>query len=396
MDMIVEKGKEKVKETTDTVKDYLIITAVSICGTILGTELFKGIGWIYDEHKDKKLKKLKYPDITPSKVHLLFSQLTKTKFKAPRYEVINKEMSEVMKQALERAKDNDGIVLLNGPTGIGKTTTLQRVLNETQYDFIYYSFKHSLTELTNILIPETLYHEEIRDFRLLAKSLLDYGTFRDTTKLTGHALVVLDNIEKLEPVDQIALKEMAKCLIDERAPISFILISSDKEPLTVFSKDLNHLTVKRLIEPSSNVANEFLRTAGVNNDYFTDVKKVTGTSFRYLIETLPIRKGLSKDSFITELKEAVYQKINDQIGEYLDDSRFPEIIEVCQNLIQGKTVTSSEYWKRTENNQKDDIKFRHHWSYQFLKKPLLKIQDKRVEFEDTATMVFVKNYISTK
>jgi len=394
---LTEKVQATIDQKTDSFKEWVFSISSAIIGSLVVFEGIKLFGWIYEQKVEKEKISKDFPTADPVYIDSLFSSPKLLKFKSAKNEVVNKEMNEIFRSTIERAKNHDGVSVVYGSSGIGKTTSLQYVLNNTAASAFYFPVADGLFDVTAALVPEVIHKDPntFQHIKTLGKALLEYGIWREGKGITENSIVIIDNVEKI-PVEELkSLKNLASSLIDSRSLIQFVFISNDKDP-TQLLEGIPKLHSQRLAEPSSAVADEYLRRISVEADYIRDIEKITGTTFKYLTEVATIRRGLIRERFMAETRSLIHEKISLEISKYLDQEIYPEIMEICNLILESQSIPLSMFWRITGNLEKDEIKREGYWSSAVLKKGLFLLDRGQVTFENRATREYVRNLIKSK
>lgn len=376
---------QKIKEKLPQFRDYL--TTINLLVSLVGGF----VGWtIYTRREGKKLLR-DFPEPSLLYVQRLFE--TEQRFKL-RNEIVNEEMEEIIMNVVDRAKNHLGIYLIQGEHGLGKSTALKKVLNASKIDFIYFSFQYGISELSKYLVPETKNKtKEFPFFDTLTDSLLLYARNKDapphiiTNPLPGNSLVILDNVSVLPENEMKELLILSKKIIDERLPIVFIFLTSDQFGTSFLYKNISRMNVIELQEPSPKLAFDYLKKNGFDPSMFKDIENITGSVFKYLLDTKLV-KFHSKEQYLNDLKKIIDSRMKETTKWLKND----KIVEICRLILQNGSIDLNEFESMVGNTDENPLKREEHWSVETFKETF-EIQNGRIKLKNRAIERFIKERV---
>jgi hypothetical protein len=352
-------------------------------------------GLIFKKQEENK----KYPESNVEKVEALFKE--RKIYLDPKNQIKNTEIEDLMKNVVDLAKRKNSIYLIYGESGIGKSIAMKKtLLRNPNLDFLY--IENGIDELVKKLVPD--YNSNTSHFTLekvIDNALKDYGDYRKQMKqkqpenFQENAIIVIDNTNEIEDEKLLQkFKDIIKItLIDNYRPIVFIFLSNKGKGPSVLMRNMSRMTVFHAKEPSKQFALDYFESHGIPKEYYSELEKITGSNLKYLIELNWIDKNLSKEEYLKSAKRLVHAKISPEIEKWLIEEDYPEIIQICQLILQNGSVSKNEYSRisRTEENLK--IKREMGWQQQVLKENLFQVDEDGLQFQNRATKQYVKEYL---
>lgn len=380
---IKESIKEGIKKLPN-LQNYL--STINLLVSLIGGF----IGWtIYTRRETKKILR-DFPQPSLLYVQRLFEMEQRFKLKN---EIYNEDIEKTLKYAIERAQNHLGIYMVLGEHGIGKTTALEKVLNVSKVDFIYFSFQYAICELSKYLVPETKNKtKEYPFYDILTDSLFLYGRNKDknyhliSNPLPGNSLVILDNVSVLPENEIKELLVLAKKIIDERVPITFIFITNDQFGTNFLYKNISRMNVIELNEPSPRVAYDFFQKAKMDPMLFNDVEEITGSLFKYLLDTKLVQFN-SKEQYLNDLKTIVHSRMS-ETNKWLKNDK---IVDICKIILKNGSINVLDFENTVGNTNENPLVRDEHWSTETFKETF-KILNHSITFKNRA----IENYIKER
>jgi hypothetical protein len=256
-----------------------------------------------------------------------------------------------MKNVVDLARKENSIYLVHGENGIGKSTAMKKtLLKNPDLHFLY--IENGIDELVKKLVPD--YDSKTSHFTLeevIRQSLTDYGDYRRQMKqekpenFKENSIIVFDNTNKIK--DEIFLqnfKDIIKItLVDNNRPIVFIFLSSEGKGPSILMKNMSRMRVYRAKEPSKQLALDYFESLEIPKEYYLDLEGITGSNMKYLKEINSIDKSLSKEEYLKNAKRLVHAKISPEIEKWLKVEVYPEIIDVCKEIIQNNSISTDKF-----------------------------------------------------
>jgi hypothetical protein len=138
---------------------------------------------------------------------------------------------------------------------------------------------------------------------------------------------------------------------------------------------------------------DYFESHGIPKEYYPELEKITGSNLKYLNELNSIDNNLSKEEYLKSVKRLIHTKISPEIEKWLIEEDYPELIQICQLILQNGSISKNEYSRisRIEENLK--IKREMGWQQQVLKGNLFQVNEGELQFQNRATKQYVKEYL---
>jgi type IV pilus assembly protein PilB len=254
-----------------------------------------------------------------------------------------------LSQYLEAVKKSNGIVLISGPTGSGKTTTLYatlKYLNNTNCNIVTVEdpIEYTLKGINQVQLKEGIgltFTSALRSFLRQDPDIIMLGEIRDSetaqmairASLTGHlVLSTIHTNSSLGTISRLIDMGVPEFLISETLNISVA-----QRLVRVLCKDCKkEVSLKRSDLPSNFKPKEFIKThfipTGCNECYFTGYK-----GRKAIYEVLPIDNKMAdaiKSNSLNNENKFNYNKLSDKAYDMLKKgvTSLDEIYSIIINI----------------------------------------------------------------
>jgi len=273
--------------------------------------------------------------------------------------ILQHPAEKIVEWWLYRTLQNNSLNLLfYGEAMLGKSCTVRKVLDKLSsqqnirffYHMYYRGFDEFVTDLCEpaiigpdkqkaVFVALEKYAKYVQAQLLFRKEFYEDPNHANT-KLPGkfdryNALIVLDFVNYN---DAAALESLSKTIHDLQHPIRFVFIASEARAPAIFQRRVRQV---RLTEGDDELARNYLREiVGMKNTTQIDsIVQSTGSIFKYLDVVKEAWLRTSGD--IEATKEAVYEYIQREIGFLLSPSLYPEVVEICKQLVAHNNTLST-------------------------------------------------------
>jgi hypothetical protein len=358
------------------------------------------VGLIFTYEEKKKKYSFSIQESNVEKVHAHFKE-RKISLDA-KNQIQNTEIEDLMKNVVDLARRINSIYLIYGENGIGKSIAMKKtLLRNPDLDFLY--IENGIDELVKIFVPDYYSKSEYSSEKVIDNALTDYGDYRRQMKekqpenFKENAIIVFDNTDKIKDEKLLQLKDIIKItLVDNKRPIVFIFLSNEGKGTSVLMRKMSVMTVFKAKEPSKQFALDYFESCGIPKEYYSELEKITGSNLKYLNELNQIDKNLSKEEFLKSAKRLIHAKISPEIAKWLKVEVYPEIIDVCKEIIQNNSISTDRFDYLTFTKKKKIEGRDINWQDKVLKGNLFQVDDRDLTFQNRAITQYVKEYLKEK
>eukprot|EP01127_Copromyxa_protea_P007491 TRINITY_DN173_c0_g1_i11.p1 TRINITY_DN173_c0_g1~~TRINITY_DN173_c0_g1_i11.p1 ORF type:complete len:394 (+),score=39.06 TRINITY_DN173_c0_g1_i11:78-1259(+) len=289
-------------------------------------------------------------------------------------------------------------LLFYGEAMLGKSCTIRKVLDKlarANVPFFYHTYQSERGFdgfVKDMCAPAVVGPDKLEAFEI---SMRKYADLVRSPK-RNNALLVIDfattDLNGLR-----ILQTYAKVIHHESYPVRFVFVASEAQAPTTFQAS-QRIEQVRLTESDDTLARAYLQQyVGIQDEaQLQEITQFTGSIFKYLSEVRSMwpqdRPGTDAD--VQAAKKAVFSVIERELGHLLEPRIYPEVVEICKQLIQHNTLSLSTIYEIAETNTKGSEGFQKRTEYILSQNLFLVDQGSgTVSFQNRATASFMTEYL---
>eukprot|EP01127_Copromyxa_protea_P007502 TRINITY_DN173_c0_g1_i3.p1 TRINITY_DN173_c0_g1~~TRINITY_DN173_c0_g1_i3.p1 ORF type:complete len:386 (+),score=39.99 TRINITY_DN173_c0_g1_i3:78-1235(+) len=293
-------------------------------------------------------------------------------------------------------RSNSLHLLFYGEAMLGKSCTIRKVLDKlarANVPFFYHTYQSERGFdgfVEDLCDPEVVGPDKLKAFEI---SMRKYADLVRSPKRNNTLLVI--DFATTDPNGLRILQTYAKVIHHESYPVRFVFVASEAQAPTTFQAS-QRIEQVRLTESDDTLARAYLQQyVGIQDEaQLQEITQFTGSIFKYLSEVRSMwpqdRPGTDAD--VQAAKKAVFSLIRLELGQLLEPSIYPEVIEICKQLTQHNTLSLSTVYEISKKKGAEGFQKRveHILSQNLF---LVDQGSGTVSFQNRATASFMTEYL---
>eukprot|EP01127_Copromyxa_protea_P007497 TRINITY_DN173_c0_g1_i17.p1 TRINITY_DN173_c0_g1~~TRINITY_DN173_c0_g1_i17.p1 ORF type:complete len:390 (+),score=39.03 TRINITY_DN173_c0_g1_i17:79-1248(+) len=285
-------------------------------------------------------------------------------------------------------------LLFYGEAMLGKSCTIRKVLDKlarANVPFFYHTYQSETgfdRFVEDLCDPEVVGPDKLKAFEISMRK------YANLVRSHPNTLLVID-FATTDPNGLRILQTYAKVIHHESYPVRFVFVASEAQAPTTFQAS-QRIEQVRLTESDDTLARAYLQQyVGIQDEaQLQEITQFTGSIFKYLSEVRSMwpqdRPGTDAD--VQAAKKAVFSLIRLELGQLLEPSIYPEVIEICKQLTQHNTLSLSTVYEISKKKGAEGFQKRveHILSQNLF---LVDQGSGTVSFQNRATASFMTEYL---